>query len=304
VSERPALPQRGPARAARAETRLGWWLCAPAIVAMLAVTAVPIAYAVWLSLFRHDLRFPAERAFVGLSNYASILGSEVWWQALSNTALITVASVSVELVLGFALAFVMHRATIGRRIVRAAVLLPYAIVSVVAALAWRFAFDPATGFADALLAHDGAWLAARPTALAVIVAAEIWKTTPFVALLLLAGLTLVPRQLLDAARVDGAGAAQRFVRITLPLMKRAVLVAVLFRTLDAFRIFDMVFVLTRGAQDTETVAIVAYDTLIVRLNLGLGSAVSVLIFGCVVAIAWALVRGFGALPAGPETERR
>jgi multiple sugar transport system permease protein len=287
----------------RAERRLAWWLCAPAVSAMLAVTAFPILYAFWLSLFRYDLRFPAERRFVGLGNYASILGSEVWWQALGNTFIITVGSVAVELLLGFALALVMHRAAFGRRTVRAAILVPYAVVTVVAALAWRFAFDPATGFINALLGQERVWLGERGPALFVIIFAEIWKTTPFMALLLLAGLTLVPRELLDAARMDGAGAARRFFRITLPLMKPAILVALLFRTLDAFRVFDTVFVLTRGALDTETVSIVGYHTLITRLNLGLGSAVSVLIFLCVLAIAVLYIKGFGAVPGRRDGQR-
>lgn len=284
----------------RAERRLAWWLCAPAVAAMLAVTAFPILYAFWLSLFRYDLRFPEERRFVGLSNYASILGSEVWWQALANTLIITVGSVAVELVLGFALALLMHRAVFGRRTVRTAILVPYAIITVVAALAWRFAFDSTTGFVNALAGLERVWLTERGSAFFVIIFAEIWKTTPFMALFLLAGLTLVPQDLLNAARMDGANAAQRFWRITLPLMKPAVLVALLFRTLDAFRVFDTVFVLTRGALDTETVSIVGYNALISRLNLGLGSAVSVLIFACVLAIAVLYVKGFG-ISLGKET---
>jgi multiple sugar transport system permease protein len=277
----------------RAERRLAWWLCAPAVTAMLAVTGFPILYALWLSLFRYDLRFPDERRFVGLSNYATVLGSEVWWQSLVNTLIITVGSVAVELVLGLALALLMHRAVFGRLIVRASILVPYAIITVIAGLAWRFAFDPTTGFVNALLGLEQGWLTERGPAFFVIIFAEIWKTTPFMALLLLAGLTLVPRELLDAARLDGANAAQRFFRITLPLMKPAVLVALLFRSLDAFRVFDSVFVLTRGAQDTETVSIVGYNALITRLNLGLGSAVSALIFLCVLAIALLFIKGFG-----------
>jgi multiple sugar transport system permease protein len=260
---------------------------------MLAVTAFPILYAFWLSLWRYDLRFPNERHFVGLANYASVLSSEVWWQALANTLIITVGSVAVELVLGFALAALMHRAVFGRRTVRTAILVPYAIITVVAALAWRFAFDPTTGFVNALLDLERAWLTERAPAFFVIIFAEIWKTTPFMALLLLAGFTLVPQDLLNAARIDGANAWQRFWRITLPLMKPAVLVALLFRTLDAFRVFDTVFVLTRGALDTETVSIVGYNALISRLNLGLGSAVSVLIFACVLVIALVYLKGFG-----------
>ena len=267
------------------ERRLGLLLCAPAVLAMLLVTAYPIVHAFWLSLHRYDLRFPHERAFVGLANYASILASEAWWRSLANTLLITVGSVAVELLLGLALALVLHRATVGRTVARTATLVPYAMITVVAALAWRFAFDPTTGFVNALLGLEQAWLSERWSAFVVIIATEVWKTTPFVALLLLAGLTLVPDDLLRAARVDGASTAQRFRRITLPLMKPAILVALLFRTLDAFRIFDTVYVQTRGAQDTESVSVLAYQALITRLNLGLGAAVSVLIFAGTLLIA-------------------
>jgi multiple sugar transport system permease protein len=276
-----------------AEERLGWLLCAPAALAMLLVTAYPILYALWLSLFRYDLRFPQERAFVGLANYAGVLTSGVWWESLANTLVITVGSVTVELVLGMLLALVMHRVVFLRRTLRATVLIPYAIITVVAELAWKFAFDPVTGFVNPWFGLERAWLTERWSAFLVIILTEVWKTTPFVALLLLAGLTLVPRDLLDAARADGASALQRFFRVTLPLMRNAVLVALLFRTLDAFRIFDTVFVQTRGAQGTETVSIVGYHTLVARLNLGLGSAVSVLIFLCVVAVAALFVKGLG-----------
>jgi len=289
-----------------AEERLGWLLCAPAVLAMLLVTAYPILYAIWLSLFRYDLRFPDQRAFVGLANYASVLTSPVWWESLANTLTITLASVALELTLGMLLALVMHRVLFFRRTVRASVLVPYAIITVVAALAWKFAFDPVTGFVNPWLGVERAWLAERWSAFLVIILTEVWKTTPFMALLLLAGLTLVPQDVLDAARVDGANAVQRFFRVTLPLMKNTVLIALLFRTLDAFRIFDTVYVQTRGAQGTETVSIVGYDALVTRLNLGLGSAVSVLIFGCVIAIALLFVRGFGASfsAQGSGEERR
>jgi multiple sugar transport system permease protein len=277
----------------KAERRLAWLLCTPAVLAMLLVTAYPVAYALWLSLFRYDLRFPDQREFIGLSNYLTVLGSETWWQSLFNTLLVTLVSVSVELVLGFVFALVMHHTLVGRRWVRTSLLVPYGIITVVAAMSWRFAFDPTTGFVNALLGLEGAWLSERWTAFFVIIQAEIWKTTPFMALLLLSGLTLVPDDLLRAARVDGANAWQRFTRVTLPLMRPVILVALLFRTLDAFRIFDSVFILTRGAQATESVSIVAYNTLITRLNLGLGSAVSILIFVCVLAIAALYLKGFG-----------
>lgn len=278
-----------------ADRRLAWALCAPAVVAMLAVTGYPILNAFWLSLHRYDLRFPEQQALVGLANYTSVLSSAVWWQALLNTLIITTASVSIELVLGLALALLMHRRFFGRQFVRASILIPYGTVTVVAALAWKFAFDPTLGFVNALLGVDQAWFSERWSAFLIIIVTEVWKTTPFMALLLLAALTLVPNEVLKAARVDGASSVQRFFRITLPLMKPALLVALLFRTLDAFRIFDTVFVQTRGAQETESVSILGYNALIVRLNLGLGSAVSILIFCFAIAIAALFVQGFGVV---------
>lgn len=272
----------------------GWLLCSPALAAMALVTAYPILYAVRLSLYRYDLRFGAPPEFVGLGNYFSVLSSEIWWQALWNTLLITIVSVFFELLLGFALALLMHKAVFGRRTVRSAVLVPYAIITVVAALAWKFAFDPTTGFVNSLLGTDLAWLNQRWSAFVVIIFSEIWKTTPFMALLLLAGLSLIPDEVIKAARVDGASAVQRFRLIILPLMKPSVVVALLFRSLDAFRIFDAVYVLTRGAHGTESVSVIGYNTLIARLNLGLGSAVSVLIFLCALAIALLFIKSFGA----------
>jgi multiple sugar transport system permease protein len=278
---------------ARSERRLGWMLCAPAVSVMLLVTAYPILYAFWLSMQRYDLRFPKDQRFVGLDNYRAVLGNGLWWQDLTNTLVITAASVVVELVLGFALAFVMHRAIFGRAAVRSSILVPYGIITVVAAFAWRFAFDPTTGFVNGLLGTDRSWFTAQWSSYFVIIFTEVWKTTPFMSLLLLAGFTLVPGDVVDAARVDGASAVQRLRTIIIPLMKPAILVAVLFRTLDAFRIFDTIYVQTRGAQNTESVSIIGYQTLISRLNLGLGSAVSVLIFLCVLVIAFVFVKGFG-----------
>jgi multiple sugar transport system permease protein len=280
----------------RSEHRLAWLLCAPAVIAMLAVTAYPIGYAIVLSLQQVDLRFPDESGFVGLDNYVSVLSSDLWWTDLFNTVFVMVASVAIELVLGMAIALVMHRAIFGRGVVRTAVLIPYGIITVVAAFAWQFAFAPDSGFVNnlPLIAEDMDWFGGRFSSFAVIIMAEVWKTTPFMALLLLAGLVTIDSQLYEAAKVDGATSWQRFTRITLPLMKPAILVALLFRTLDAFRVFDTIFIMTRGAQDTESVSILGFNQLISRLNLGLGSAVSVLIFLCVFLIAFVFVRGFGA----------
>ena len=295
----PGLTER-----ARGERRLAWALCAPAVITMVLVTGYPIGYALYLSVQKLDLRFPAEHRFVGLSNYLDVLGSSTWWEDVWNTTIITVLSVGLELVLGMAIALVMHRAIFGRGPVRAAILIPYGIVTVVAAFAWRYAFDPASGFVQGLplISDTAAPLTERAGSLAVIVLTEVWKTTPFMALLLLAGLALVPDELHEAAKVDGANALQRFFRITLPLMRPAILVALLFRTLDAFRIFDTVFIQTQGANGTETVSILGYNVLINRVNLGLGSAVSVLIFISVLLIAFFFVRVLGTSTAQQRGE--
>ena len=279
----------------RSEHRLAWLLCAPAVLAMLAVTAYPICYAIVLSVQQIDLRFPDEGGFVGLDNYTSVLSSQLWWTDVFNTVFLTVVTVAIELGLGMAIALVMHRAIFGRGVVRTAVLIPYGIITVVAAFSWQFAFAPDSGFVNnlPLISDEMDWFGGRFSSFAVIIMAEVWKTTPFMALLLLAGLVTIDSQLYEAAKVDGASAWQRFVRITLPLMKPAILVALLFRTLDAFRVFDTIYIMTAGAQDTESVSILGFNQLISRLNLGLGSAVSVLIFICVFLIALLFVRGFG-----------
>jgi len=299
TAEAPAAPARkGPTDRAKAERRTAWLLCAPAVIVMLLVTGYPIVSAFVLSLQKYDLRFPAEKKFVGFDNYGDVLSSNTWWTDVFNTVIITVFSVGLELVLGMLIALVMHRAIFGRGAVRTAVLIPYGIVTVVAAFAWLYAFQPTSGFVPDLLGLSQDPFASRTGSFIVIILTEVWKTTPFMALLLLAGLALVPDELHEAAKVDGASAWQRFWRITVPLMKPAILVALLFRTLDAFRVFDSIFVMTRGALDTESVSIVGYDQLISRLNLGLGSAVSVLIFLIVLIIAFLFVRGFGAAVPG------
>ena len=288
----------------RAERRLGWLLCAPAALVMVLVTAYPIIYSVWLSLQRFDLRFPDQRKFIGLENYATVLTNQFWWTAFGVTALITVVTVAIELVLGMGLALIMHRTLVGRGIVRTAALIPYGIVTVVAAFSWRYAWTPGTGYL-ANLFDGSAPLTERASSLAIIMLAEIWKTTPFMALLLMAGLALVPEDLLKAASTDGATAWQRFTKVMLPVMKPAILVALLFRTLDAFRVFDNIFVLTAGGNETSSVSMLAYNNLIRGLNLGIGSTMSVLIFIAVAIIAFIFVKLFGtAAPGSDDGERR
>jgi len=284
---------------AKAERRLGWLLCGPAVLVMLAVTAYPIAYAIYLSLERYDLRFPNDSKFIGLDNYGAVLSSSYWWASLVRTLIITIVSVSIELVLGMLLALLMHRTLVGRGTVRTAILIPYGIVTVVAAFSWQYAWTPGTGYLVRWFGL-GAPLTHQIQAIAIIILAEVWKTTPFMALLLMAGLALVPEDLQNAARVDGATGWQRFTKITLPLVKPAILVALLFRTLDAFRIFDNIFVLTKGNNDTQSVSMLGYDNLFTALNLGIGSAISILIFICVAIIALIFIKLFGAAAPGTE----
>jgi multiple sugar transport system permease protein len=288
---------------AREERRLGWLLCAPAVIVMIAVTAYPIGYAVYLSLKRYDLAFPQAAKFVGLSNYGAVLSSGYWWHALVVTLIILVISVSIELVLGMLLALLMNRTLFWRGTVRTVALIPYGIVTVAAAYSWAYAWTPGQGYLSALF-HDSAPLTGTVTGIAVIILAEVWKTTPFMALLLLAGLSLVPEDLQQAAKVDGATGWQRFWRITVPLMKPAILVALLFRCLDAFRIFDNIYILTGGSNGTYSVSILTFDNLFNAENLGIGSALSILIFICVAIIAVIFIRGFGTAAPGADIERR
>jgi trehalose/maltose transport system permease protein len=288
----------------RTEQRLAFILVVPAATLMLAVTAYPIGYALWLSLQRNNLATPNDTAFIGLGNYQTILTDRYWWTALAVTLAITVVSVSIEFVLGLALALVMQRTLLGKGLVRTAVLIPYGIVTVVASYSWYYAWTPGTGYLANLLPQGSAPLTEQIPSLGVVVIAEVWKTTPFMSLLLLAGLTLVPEDLLKAAQVDGAGAWRRLTKIILPIIKPAVVVALLFRTLDAFRIFDNIYVLTEGANNTDSVSILGYDNLFKGFNVGLGSAISVLIFGCVNIIALIFIKVFGAAAPGGDADGR
>jgi len=292
-------PSGGATDRAKAEQKLGWYLAGPAFVVMLLVTAYPIGQAVYQSLFAYRLTDPENRRFVGLSNYGVVLSDAIWWQSIATTVLITVVTVAVELVLGFLLALVMANALKSiRPVVRAAILLPYAIITVVSAFAWQFAFDLNSGFVNSWfswipgISADTDWFGDFGSSILVICLAEIWKTTPFISLLLLAGLAQVPDVLQEAAKVDGATWWQRMFKVTIPNMKAAIMVALLFRTLDAFRVFDSIFVMTAGANGTESVSFLAYRQTIARLEVGLGSAVSVLLFIAVVVIAFGFIKGF------------
>ena len=286
----------------RSQRRLAYRLIAPAVILMLAVTGYPILYAFWLSLHRYNLASPADTKFIGLANYQTILTDNYWWTAFFVTLVITVISVAIEFVLGLGLALVMHRTIFARVVVRTSILIPYGIVTVAASYSWYYAWTPGTGYLANLLPDGSAPLTQQIPSLAVIILAEVWKTTPFMALLLLAGLALVPDDLLKAAEVDGAGAWTRLWRVTIPLIKPAILVALLFRTLDAFRIFDNIYVLTGGSNDTSSVSILGYNNLFKAFNIGLGSAISVLVFVAVAIIAFIFIRLFGAAAPGSDGE--
>ncbi len=295
ASEHTAIAAKRFSEGKRAERNLGVMLCLPAIIIMLAVTAYPIIYAFWLSLNRADMRTPDQNAFIGFGNYVTVLSSPLWWQAFWVTTVMTVFGVIFELIFGMALAIIMHRTIVGRGLVRTSALVPYAIVTVVAAFSWRFAWTQGLGY---LAGPDRAPLTEYVPSVAIIILAEVWKTVPFMALLLMAGLALVPEDLLKAASLDGATAIQRFWMITVPLIKPSILVAVLFRTLDAFRIFDNIYVLTNGANKTASVSILGYDNLIKGLNLGIGSTIAVLIFVTIAIVAFIFIKLFGAAAPG------
>ena len=311
AAEKTARKRKKGSDRSRSEGRLGWYLAGPAFVIMLLVTLYPILQALWDSLFSLRLTALDETEFIWFRNYQVVLGDPAFWQSLWVTVLITAITVAVELVLGFILAMVMHRAaTRLRGVVRTAILVPYGIVTVVSAFAWFYAFDINSGgfvnnWFDWLpgITEDLNWFAGQGTSLFVIIASEIWKTTPFISLLLLSGLAQVPGELEEAARVDGATGSQVLRRVILPNMKAAIMVAVLFRALEAFRIFDNVYIMTNGANNTEVLSLLAYNTSIGRLEIGLGSAISVLLFLCVLIIAFIAIKGFKVDLAGTRGER-
>ncbi|HSF34798.1 MAG TPA: sugar ABC transporter permease [Nocardioides sp.] len=279
----------------RAENRLGQKLVAPAVVLMLLVTAYPMLQALYLSLFRYRLTAPEDREFIWFSNYATVLTDSLFWQDTWNTVLIMVVTVAVELVIGFAFAMVMHRVVFARGAIRTSILIPYGIITVVSAFAWQFAFSLNNGFVNSWLPfveENFNWFGDHWPAMFAIMVSEIWKTTPFMALLLLAGLSQVSEDMLEAAKVDGATWWQRLWKVILPNMRAAIMVAVLFRALDAYRIFDNIYVMTRGAQDTESVSFLTYRQSIEQVQLGLGSALSVLLFLSVLLLAFGIVKVF------------
>ena len=297
ASVQAGTPQRRRSRGIP-ERRLAALMVSPSMILIAIVAAYPIAYAIWLSLHEYSVRVAGLSRWAGLKNYTTALGDSEFWAAVKTTFIFTGASVVLETLLGLVMALAMHSAFRGQGLLRTVVLVPWAILTVVTAITWQTIFEPSLGFVNSLLGavglpDDTVWLGQSPEALMVMIFADVWKTAPFMALLLLAGLQVIPDDIYEAARVDGATAWQRFTRITLPLLKPALLVALIFRTLDALRIFDLPFVLTKGAHGTTTLSLISYETFQTNRILGAGSALAVLTFVIVMIVSFVYIRFVG-----------
>ncbi len=295
---------------AQADARLGLILVAPAVLTIAVIAFYPLIRAIVNSLHKISLRFANQpRPFIGLRNYSDLLHDSRWWNALGVTARVVGVSVAVELVLGMIIALLLNRAFHVRGIVRAAVLIPWALTTVVSAKMWSWIYDARYGvFNDILMKlhiinKPIIWLSRPDLTIWAMIAAEIWKTTPFMALLLLAGLQLIPGDLYEAAAIDGTNGWQNFWKITLPLMKPTILVALLFRTIDAVRIFDLPRVLTNGGpgQTTETLVLYAYNSLFTSLNFGYGSALAVSVFLIVLLVSFFYIKVLGTPTQGARS---
>ena len=263
----------------------------PAVVLLAAVTIYPVLSVLYLSLHRRLPIFDIAK-FTGLDNYRFLLADDRFWNALGNTAYFTAVSVTLELVLGLSIALLLNRSFRFKGLATSAVLAPWAIPTVVSARMWEWMYNTDFGILNHVLGMKINWLGSPLWALNAAVFMDVWKTTPFVVILLLAGLRVIPRDLYQAARIDGAGAWPIFKKITLPLLMPVIIVVLIFRTLDAFRVFDAVYVLTGGgpANTTETLSIYAYKVLFQTLQFGYGSTLSVVVFLCTGAITILYIR--------------
>jgi trehalose/maltose transport system permease protein len=278
------------------ERRLAKLMVAPSMILIAVVAVWPIVYAIWLSLHEYSVRVAGLSRWagpIGLRNYSTALQDPDWRAALAHTLIFTVASVSLELVIGLGMALAMHAAFRGQGLLRTTVLVPWAVLTVVTAVMWRTMFVSPYGFVNTILGTQTVWLGSEPQALIIIILADVWKTAPFMALLILAGLQVIPGEVYEAAKVDGATTWQRFVKITLPLLTPAILVALIFRTLDALRIFDLPYVLTQGQFGTSTLSTIAQETFATNRLYGLGSAMAVLTFIIVMVVSFSYIRFVG-----------
>jgi multiple sugar transport system permease protein len=278
------------------ERRLAKVMVTPSLILIAVVAAWPIIYAIWLSLHEYSVRVAGLSRWagpVGLRNYSTALQDSDWWAAFAHTMIFTVASVSLETVIGLGMALAMHAAFRGQGLLRTVVLVPWAVLTVVTAVMWRTIFESPQGFVNQIIGGDTVWLGSEPQALIVIIIADVWKTAPFMALLILAGLQVISDDIYEAAKVDGASTWQRFTKITLPLLTPAILVALIFRTLDALRIFDLPYVLTQGQFGTSTLSTIAQENFATNRIYGLGSAMAVLTFIVVMLVSFGYIRFVG-----------
>ena len=285
-------PQRRRSRGL-SERRLAFFMVSPSMLLIALVAAYPIIYAIWLSLHEYSVRVAGLSRWAGFNNYSEALSNPDFWDAFTTTLIFSACSVFLELIIGLGMALCMHEAFKGQGLLRTVVLVPWAVLTVVTAIMWRTIFESPQGFVNSILGGDTVWLGQEPHALIVIIIADVWKTAPFMALLILAGLQTIPGEIYEAARVDGATKWQRFAKITLPLLKPAILVALIFRTLDALRIFDLPYVLTKGANGTTTLSLIAQQTFAENRIYGLGAAYSVLTFITVMIVAFTYIRTVG-----------
>jgi multiple sugar transport system permease protein len=286
-----------PARVQRSkglqEKQLARLMVAPSMILIAVVAAWPVIYAIWLSLHEYSVRVAGLSRWAGFGNYSKALGNPDWWSALEHTLIFTVASVALETLIGLAMALAMHAAFKGQGLLRTTVLVPWALLTVVTAIIWRTMFVSPYGFVNTILGTKTVWLGSEPQALIIIILADVWKTAPFMALLILAGLQVIPGEVYEAAKVDGASTWQRFQKITLPLLLPAILVALIFRTLDALRVFDLPYVLTGGQNGTSTLSTIAQEAFAANRLYGLGAAMAVLTFIVVMVVSFSYIRFVG-----------
>jgi multiple sugar transport system permease protein len=278
------------------ERRLAVLMVAPSMILIAIVAVWPIIYAIWLSLHEYSVRVAGLSRWAGpfgLRNYSKALSDPAWWSALEHTLVFTVVSVFLELLIGLAMAMAMHEAVRGQGLLRTVVLVPWAVLTVVTAIMWQTMFVSPYGFVNTVLGTSTVWLGSEPQALIIIIIADVWKTAPFMALLILAGLQVIPGEIYEAAKVDGATTWQRFTRITLPLLTPAILVALIFRTLDALRIFDLPYVLTGGQNGTSTLSTIAQEAFATNRIYGLGAAMAVLTFIVVMIVSFSYIKFVG-----------
>jgi multiple sugar transport system permease protein len=278
------------------ERRLAFLMTAPSMGLIALVALWPIIYAIWLSMHQYSLIHAGLSRWAspaGLGNYKDALQDSDFWSSVRITFEFTIASVFLETIIGLGMALAMKEAFKGQGLLRTVVLVPWAVLTVVTAIMWKTIVDPNLGFVNQLIGGKTVWLGNEPQALLVMIFADAWKTAPFMALLLLAGLQVIPGDIYEAAKVDGATTWQRFQRITLPLLTPALLVALIFRTLDALRAFDLPKVLTNGANGTTTLSLLAQRTFQVNGLYGPGAALSILTFLIVMFVSFMYIRLVG-----------